>query len=116
MAASPLPAPEQPQPVRGMQCSDCRNVSRTSYYALNERPVCVRCKQQYAERIARAKAPGAWGRTVIQGFNAAAVGALVTALGGLHRRCKSTGSRGQRGGQRSEQAECELDRSVGGDG
>jgi len=81
MAASPLPAPEQPQPVRGMQCSDCRNVSRTSYYALNERPVCVRCKQQYAERIARAKAPGAWGRTVIQGFNAAAVGALVTALG-----------------------------------
>jgi hypothetical protein len=80
MAASPLPVPERPERVRGIQCSDCRNVSRISYYALNERPVCVRCKQQYAERIARATAPGAWGRTVIHGFNAAALGALVTAL------------------------------------
>jgi hypothetical protein len=80
MAASPIPQPEEPQRVRGIQCSDCKNVSRTSYYALNERPLCVRCKQQYADRIARATAPGAWGRTVIQGVNAAGLGALLTAL------------------------------------
>src|SRR5690348_7577157 len=78
--ADPVSAAEQPR-TSGMQCSDCRNVSRTYYYALNERPVCAKCKQQYGERIARATAPGAWGRTVIQGVNAAGVGALITALG-----------------------------------
>ena len=81
MAASPVPSPEEPQRPRGVQCSDCRNVSRTAYYALNERPICARCRQQYVDRIARAKAPGAWRRTVFQGFNAASLGALVTALG-----------------------------------
>src|SRR5947209_6260748 len=81
MAASPIPSREEPERVRGIQCSDCRNVSRISYYALNDRPVCVRCKQQYADRIARGTAPGAWGRAVFQGLNAASVGAVVTALG-----------------------------------
>src|ERR1051325_11868110 len=75
--ADPISAAEQPR-TSGMQCSDCRNVSRTYYYALNERPVCAKCKQQYGERIARATAPGAWGRTVIQGVNAAGIGALIT--------------------------------------
>jgi hypothetical protein len=81
--ADPVSAhvPQQPQNIRGIQCSDCKNVSRSYYYALNERPVCTRCKQQYADRIARATAPGAWGRTVIQGVNAAGLGALVTAIG-----------------------------------
>ena len=79
--ADPVSAAEQPQHIRGMQCSDCKNVSRSYYYALNERPVCAKCKQQYAERIAKGTAPGAWGRTVIQGVNAAGVGALVTAIG-----------------------------------
>jgi hypothetical protein len=81
MAASPIPSPEEPERVRGIQCSDCRNVSRVSYYALNDRPICARCKQQYADRIARAKAPGAWARTVFQGVNAASVGAVITAIG-----------------------------------
>ena len=81
MAASAVPNPEQPQRVRGIQCSDCRNVSRTAYYALNERPVCARCKPQYAERIARAKGAGAMARTVVQGILAALGGALLTALG-----------------------------------
>jgi len=81
--ADPVSAhlPQEPQRIRGMQCSDCKNVSRTYYYALNERPVCTKCKQQYGERIARATAPGAWGRTVIHGVNAASIGALITALG-----------------------------------
>ena len=81
MAASPVPSPEQPQNIRGIQCSDCRNVSRTAYYALNERPVCARCKQQYAERIARATGPGAWPRTVIQAMLVALAGAVLTAIG-----------------------------------
>src|SRR2546423_1531942 len=80
MAASAVPSPE-PQRVRGIQCSDCRNVSRTSYYALNERPVCARCKQQYPERIALAKGPGALTRTIVQGVAAAVGGAILTAIG-----------------------------------
>src|SRR5690349_19708029 len=80
MTASPVPNPEEPKRVHAIQCSDCRNVSRISYYALNERPICARCKLQYAERIARAKGHGAWNRAVFQGFNAASIGALVTAL------------------------------------
>src|SRR5690242_16963399 len=79
MAASPRP--EEPQPTRGIQCSDCRNVARTSYYALNDRPICARCKPQYAERIARANGPGAWPRTVTLGVLAALGGALLTAIG-----------------------------------
>ena len=80
MAASPIPNPE-PDRRRGMQCSDCRNVSRTSYYALNERPVCVRCKQQYAQRIELAKGPGAMTRCVMLGSLAAIAGAILTAIG-----------------------------------
>jgi hypothetical protein len=80
MAASAVPTPE-PQRTRGIQCSDCRSVSRTSYYALNDRPVCARCKQQYAERIALAKGPGAMTRTVLLGMGAAVGGAILTAIG-----------------------------------
>lgn len=79
MAASARP--EEPQRTRGVQCSDCRNVSRTSYYALNDRPICARCKPQYAERIARAKGPGAWARTVTLAVLAALGGAILTAIG-----------------------------------
>jgi hypothetical protein len=81
MAASPVPSPEQPQRVRGIQCSDCRNVSRTTYWALNERPVCAKCKQQYAERIQRATGPGAMTRVLVQGIFAALGGAIITAIG-----------------------------------
>jgi hypothetical protein len=81
MAASPVPSPEQPQRVRGIQCSDCRSVSRTTYWALNERPVCAKCKQQYAERIQRATGPGAMTRVLVQGILAALGGAIITAIG-----------------------------------
>ena len=80
MAASAVPNP-QPQRSRGMQCSDCKEVSRTTYFALNERPVCAKCRQGYAERIDRATAPGAMTSVVMQGVLAALGGAVVTAIG-----------------------------------
>lgn len=79
MAASARP--EEPQKTRGVQCSECGTVSRVSYYALNERPICARCKPQYAERIDRAKGPGAWSRTVALAVLAALGGAILTAIG-----------------------------------
>ena len=80
MAASAVPNP-QPQRNRGIQCSDCKNVSRTTYYALNERPVCAKCREGYVERIDRATAPGAMTRVVMQGVLAALAGAVLTAIG-----------------------------------
>lgn len=79
MAASARP--DEPQRVRGIHCSDCKSPSRTSYYVLNERPLCARCKPKYAERIALAKGPGAMARTVGLGLVAALVGAILTAIG-----------------------------------
>lgn len=80
MAASAVPTPE-PQRTRGISCSDCKNVSRTSYYVLNDRPLCARCKPKYSERIDRATGPGAMSRTVVQGTLAAVGGAVLTAIG-----------------------------------
>ena len=60
-------------------CSDCRTPMRDRYFALNDRPVCAKCRPPYAERIARAEGPGAVWRVSLQGALIALVGAAVLA-------------------------------------
>jgi hypothetical protein len=60
-------------------CSDCRTPMRDRYFALNDRPVCAKCRPPYAKRIARAEGPGAVWRVALQGALIALVGAAVLA-------------------------------------
>ncbi|HUQ83529.1 MAG TPA: hypothetical protein VM076_20425, partial [Gemmatimonadaceae bacterium] len=60
-------------------CSDCRAPMRDRYFALNDRPVCAKCRPSYAERIARAEGPGAVWRVSLHGALIALVGAVVLA-------------------------------------
>ena len=52
---------------------------RDRYYALNERPICAKCRPDYARRIALAEAPGAIWRVGLQGALVALIGAVVLA-------------------------------------
>ena len=87
MTVNPQAAPPadaaQPAPLPAfVPCSDCKQAIRTYYFALNEeRPVCARCKAEYAKRIERGSGPGAFARVLLNGGGAAAGLALV--LGGL---------------------------------
>jgi hypothetical protein len=81
MSASQRPTTNAPQRSRGLQCSDCKTVLRTHYYALNERPVCAKCREPYAERIQLGAGPGAMTRTLLYGVGAALIGAVLTGLG-----------------------------------
>jgi len=81
MSASQIPTANAPQRSHGMQCSDCKTVLRTHYYALNERPVCGKCREPYAERIELGAGPGAMTRTLLYGVGAALIGAVLTGLG-----------------------------------
>ena len=80
MSARPIPNAEEPKRGRGIQCSDCRTVMLTYYYALDERPLCARCQQPYAARIERGEGGGVMGRTLVYGVGAALAGAVLTAL------------------------------------
>jgi hypothetical protein len=53
---------------------------RDRYFALNERPICAKCKPTYAERIKRADGPGAMWRVGLQGGMIALAGAIVLAF------------------------------------
>jgi hypothetical protein len=57
-------------------CSDCRNVLRTSYFSLDERPLCPRCAQQYRDKIDRASGPQAMLRATLYGSGAAIAGMI----------------------------------------
>ena len=61
-------------------CTDCRTALRTQYYALDERPVCGRCRVGYAARITRGEGPGSLPRAIAYGVGAALAGATLIAL------------------------------------
>src|SRR5688572_20397240 len=75
--------PEQPmaQDPRFMSCSECKTVLRGQqrYYALNERPVCGKCRIPYAKTIEASEGKGAFLRAAIQGGIIAVVGAALLA-------------------------------------
>jgi hypothetical protein len=64
-----------------MWCSECRAAMRTQYYALNERPICAKCRPQYAKLIERGVGPAAMRRASIQGLITVVVGAIALAVG-----------------------------------
>ena len=54
-----------------MFCSECRGIVRTHYYALNDRSLCARCKQPYADMIERGTGDGSMHRATLYGLGAA---------------------------------------------
>jgi hypothetical protein len=80
---SAIPTNDLPAPPPGpaMWCSECRAAMRTQYFALNERPICAKCRPQYAKMIQRGTGPAAMQRAVIQGLLTALVGAAALAAG-----------------------------------
>lgn len=64
-----------------MWCSECRAAMRTQYFALNERPICAKCRPQYAKMIERGVGPAAMRRAVIQGVLTTLAGAAALAAG-----------------------------------
>src|SRR5687767_271836 len=66
---------------RYIQCSECKTVLRGHhrYYALNERPLCGKCRIPYAKRIEASEGKGAFLRAAIQGGIIAMIGAVLLA-------------------------------------
>ena len=54
---------------------------RTQYYALNERPICAKCRPQYAKLIQRGVGPAAMRRATTQGLITVVLGAAALAVG-----------------------------------
>jgi hypothetical protein len=54
---------------------------RTQYFALNERPICAKCRPQFAKMIARGVGPAAMRRAVFQGLLTTLLGAAALAVG-----------------------------------
>jgi hypothetical protein len=50
---------------------------RDKYFALNERPICAKCKPGFAKRIERGTSTAAFWRAAFQGLGVGLVGALV---------------------------------------
>ena len=84
-----MPADHVPPPVVGapaivpepaLWCSDCHAPLRLHYYALDERPVCGKCRLTYAARIARGTGAQALWRAVAYGLGAAIAGASMIGI------------------------------------
>jgi hypothetical protein len=79
---APDPEPEPAESLY-MACSECRAPMRTQYYALNERPICGKCRPEFAKRIQRGVGSGAFQRALLHGFVTALIGAAVLGTGVL---------------------------------
>src|SRR5688572_902476 len=64
-----------------MWCSECRAPMRTQYFALNERPICAKCRPQFAKMIARGVGAAAMRRALTQGALTTLLGAAALAIG-----------------------------------
>lgn len=82
-APDPEPAAPPPGPEPVMSCSECRAPMRTQYYALNERPICGKCRPVFAKRIERGTGPAAFRRALLHGLVTAFIGAAVLGTGVL---------------------------------
>jgi hypothetical protein len=79
--SKPAPPPAAPEPY--MSCSECRATMRDRYFALNERPICAKCRPEFAKRIERGTGSAAFQRALLQGLVTALVGAAVLGTGVL---------------------------------
>jgi hypothetical protein len=71
---------EGPTAAPGVWCSDCRQVQRAQYWALNDRPLCAKCREPYREKIAYGTGDQAFWRSFAYGAGAAVAGAIVFAV------------------------------------
>jgi hypothetical protein len=80
---SAIPTNDLPAPPPGpaMWCSECRTALRSQYFALNERPICAKCRPQYAKMIERGVGPAAMRRAVTHGLLTTLAGAAALAIG-----------------------------------
>lgn len=81
MSAIPANDPPAPAPGPAMWCSECRTAMRTQYYALNERPICAKCRPQYAKMIERGVGAAAMRRATMTGLLTTLIGAVALAAG-----------------------------------
>jgi hypothetical protein len=76
-------SPPQPAPGPYMSCSECRVDMRDRYFALNDRPICAKCRPEFAKRIQRGTGPAAFQRAFLHGLVTALVGAAILGTGVL---------------------------------
>ena len=81
-AKAPDPEPA-PTPGPAMWCSECRAQMRDRYFALNERPICAKCRPVFATRIERGASSAAFQRAFFHGLVVALIGAAVLGAGVL---------------------------------
>src|SRR5918999_2060235 len=81
-APDPKPAPA-PVSAAYMACSECRATMRDRYFALNERPICAKCRPAFAQRIERGTGSAAFQRAAFHGLFIALAGAAVLGTGVL---------------------------------
>jgi len=81
-AKAPDPEPA-PAPGPSMWCSECRAPMRDRYFALNERPICAKCRPAFAQRIERGTSSAAYQRAFFNGLVVALAGAAVLGAGVL---------------------------------
>jgi hypothetical protein len=63
-----------------LPCSDCKEVMRMSYFALEGRPLCAKCRMPYQQKVQFGTGPAAMRRAVLYGAAAATVGAIVLGI------------------------------------
>ena len=65
-----------------LPCSDCRAPMRNHYFALDQRPVCPKCRAGYERQIRYGTGAGSLGRMLLWGGGTALAGALVLGIVG----------------------------------
>jgi hypothetical protein len=72
------PADEKPAKIPpALSCSDCKAVLRTTYFVMNERPVCPKCRGGYKAKVDRGTGNAAMMRAVGYGAAASLAGAAL---------------------------------------
>jgi hypothetical protein len=64
-------------PKAALPCSDCKTLLRMSYFVMNERPVCPRCRAGYKAKVDRGTGTAAFVRAMAYGGGAALGGAAL---------------------------------------
>lgn len=80
---SKVPDPQPDASPLYMSCSECRATMRDRYFALNERPICAKCRPEFAKRIERGTGAIAYQRAFFQGLVTALIGAAILGTGVL---------------------------------
>jgi hypothetical protein len=60
-----------------LSCSDCKAVLRTTYFVMNERPVCPKCRGEYKAKVDRGTGNAAMVRAIGYGLAASLAGAVL---------------------------------------